>query len=578
LVAESTVRPAYVSRRPLDGHCLAGEAPEDIVSIERLLSNFHFSSPTDVAEIPGAAETSIYVTEKSGRITKSPLRLVVPRNEIIEIAHLPVNTDGDGGVIGLALHPDYDVNRRLYLTYTTQDEDGTRTLFLSEFTANSDHTEWNDERVILAVEQESRLHYGGAVRFGPDGMLYMGFGDDGLLVPGDTRREEAQNPRTLIGTIIRIDVDRSEGGRNYAIPDDNPSINGLEPNEVFAYGFRNPWRMSFDKEPPHQLYVGDVGENAFEEVNAVVRGGNHGWPECEGLCESSKTGFVDPLHEYAREEGRAVIGGQVYRGQNIPGLQGQYIYAGFIKKSIYALDIDTPSSNGSFPVTRIATTRTSPIGFFTDSDNEMYIFGSFTGGLYRIVENSGAEQSTPPELLSDTGCFSSLSNGNPISHDWIQDYHVNQRFWTDGAKKDRYFSIPENTLIDVSDPMSWTLPTGGVTIKHLRLDDSIFETRFIVRHDNGDYAGYTYAWNDDLSNAVLVDSEGIRRQIGELDWGYPSRAQCVQCHTEDAGGTLSLESSQLNRTYPTSASLDNDSGTAATNENTSVNQIDFFID
>jgi len=334
--------------------------------------------------------------------------------------------------------------------------------------------------------------------------------------------------------------------------------------------------MSFDSEFPHQLYIGDVGEYEFEEINAVVPGGNHGWPECEGLCESSKTGFIDPIHEYARESGRAVIGGQVYRGEGIPSLQGKYIYADFIQKSIYALDIETPSSNGSYPVEKIANTRATPIGFFTDQDNEMYMFGSFTGGLYKIVQNQNVDQSEPSEFLSDTGCFQSVDNGNPVANPWVQKYEINQRFWSDTAKKERLFSIPEGTQIDASDSDDWRLPEGGLTIKHFRKNDAIFETRFLVRHDNGEYAGYTYMWNDDLSDATLVESEGARRQIADLDWGYPSRAQCMQCHTPTAGGTLSLESAQLNR------SINPHFGGEASSESGSVDQtvdqIDYLID
>ena len=565
------------SELPLDGHCLAGAAPGNTVVIERLLSDYRFAVPTDAATIPGASEPSIFVIEKRGRALFSPLRLEVAPSEIKTVLELPVTTEGDGGLLGIALHPDYANNHRVYVTYTTQDDKENKTLFLSEFTTSEDHLEWSNEKIILAHPRESELHYGGSLRFAPDGTLFMGFGDDSSNVLDDPRRQEAQNPRSMVGTIIRIDVDNPQAGLNYSIPTDNPAIYGLGITETYAFGLRNPWRMSFDSEWPHQLYVGDVGGHKFEEINAIDPGENYGWPECEGLCESSKTGFNDPLHEYERtNDGRAVIGGIVYRGKNMPSFRGKYIYGDLITKALYALNIETPSSNGSFPVETIANTELAMTGFFTDQEQEMYVFGAITHGLYRLVENSDIKQSQPPELLSNTGCFESIVDGNPVPNQWIKNYDINQQFWSDNAKKERLISLPRGSVVDTSDPYNWELPIGGVVIKHFRMQDTIFETRFLVRHENGEYAGYTYYWNDELDEAHLVNNEGTSRQLGEQTWQYPSRAQCVQCHTNQAGGTLALESSQLNVELTPQHAVD-DAHTIADDESETINQIDHLI-
>jgi len=560
-IIESEPDEPALSTRPLDGHCLAGSAPGDTIVIERLLSNYKLNMPTDAEQIPDASEPSIFILEKRGRVLFTPLRLEVDHAEIQLVLELPVDDEGDGGLLGLALHPDYVNNRRVYITYSLKDEDENRTLYLSEFTTGENHKEWGNEKVILSYDQQSDLHYGGSLRFAPDGKLFMGFGDDGSYIPNDVRRWEAQDPRTMVGTIIRIDVDNPQEGMNYSIPADNPSINGLEINEVYAYGFRNPWRMSFDSEWPHELYIGDVGQHAFEEINLVVAGGNYGWPECEGLCESSKTGFVDPLHAYERTSGRAVIGGVVYRGQKMPSLRNKYVYADYVTRSIHALDIQTPSSNGSYPVETVASTELVPSGFFLDEDQEMYVFGRGSNGLYRLLENFDNSQSEPPNKISDTGCFAAIVDGYPEPKEGVQDYQINQQFWSDGAKKQRLLSLPENTEIDSSDPYNWQLPPGGVIIKH---------------YNNGDFGGYTYYWDDDLNEAQLVNSEGASRQIGDQTWNYPSRAQCVLCHTEAAGGTLALESAQLNLDHALSPTVDGNPDSAASDPQI-VNQIDFLI-
>ncbi|MDP8961209.1 MAG: PQQ-dependent sugar dehydrogenase [Actinomycetota bacterium] len=342
--------------------------------------------------VPG--DGRLFVGERSGRI------LILRGGEILLEPFLDISeltrTDGERGLLGLAFHPDYSRNGRLFLHYSGAEDGDTR---LAEYHVSADpnRAEPTSARLLLTVEQPASNHNGGMVTFGPDGYLYLALGDGGGS--GD-RFNNGQNPASLLGSLLRLDVDRSgEGGRAYAIPPDNPfagarSHGGVRgAPEVWAYGLRNPWRLSFDHEAD-LIYIADVGQNAWEEINIAptdAAGLNYGWPILEGSrCfrprqGCSQQGLILPVLEYEAGDGNCgVIGGYVYRGTRIPALAGTYFYGelcgGWVRSFRY--------KRGSGPVeARDYSDRFGELGrivsFGQDAAGELYIL-SADGTVHRI--------------------------------------------------------------------------------------------------------------------------------------------------------------------------------------------------
>ena len=249
------------------------------------------------------------------------------------------------GLVGMAFHPKYRENRKFYLCYTQQ---APKRLVVSEMQASANNPDLADpatERILLEHQLPYWNHHGGNLVFGPDGMLYLGIGDGGGKGGDPTRL--AQNTFSLNGKILRLDVDARSGNRAYGIPDDNPFAKkeGFR-EEIYALGIRNPWGMSFD--PDGTLWIADVGQELFEEINLLEKGGNYGWSYREGTgafpgrkdAAPADMKFVEPIHVYSRDQGISITGGLVYRGSKIPALQGAYVYGDWGSSRFWALRYD----------------------------------------------------------------------------------------------------------------------------------------------------------------------------------------------------------------------------------------------
>lgn len=290
-----------------------------------------------------------------------------------------VTNRGEMGLLGLTFHPDFAENRRFFVNYTT-DRNGPRRTVVSEFRVLSDGTaDSSSETILLAIAQPAENHNGGMLAFGPDGLLYIATGDGG---GGGDPFANGQNPKTLLGAILRIDVDR---GNPYEIPPENPFAAGVGgAPEVWAWGLRNPWRFSFDR-LTGLLFAGDVGQNAWEEVDIIRRGGNYGWNRMEGFhcfpagssCDPS--GFALPVTEYGRDEGRSVTGGYVYRGQRETGLWGAYLFGDFASGRIWSL---RPGPTG-WQRRLLLDTELQIASFGEDEDGELYVV-HYGGEVYRL--------------------------------------------------------------------------------------------------------------------------------------------------------------------------------------------------
>lgn len=296
------------------------------------------------------------------------------------------SSPSEGGLLGFAFHPDFANNQRVYASYTAPNPlRSVVSRFVVDGTGNVDP---GSESLILEVPQPDDNHNGGNIAFGPDGLLYIGFGDGG---GGGDPFENGQDTTNLLGTIVRIDVD---GVAPYEIPATNPFANFTEcagnPSqtncpEIYAWGFRNPWRFSFDQQTG-ELWVGDVGQDAWEEVNRVERGMNYGWDEREGAhcfepANNCSLMNVDPIAEYAHNLGNSVTGGYVYRGSTLPDLQGEYVFGDFGTGRIWAVPFD--AVQGTVPRELVDTVlRISSFG--QTPDGEVYVV-DFNGRIYQIV-------------------------------------------------------------------------------------------------------------------------------------------------------------------------------------------------
>jgi glucose/arabinose dehydrogenase len=291
-----------------------------------------------------------------------------PAGTLLDIRSQVSRAGNEEGFLSFALDPQFPARPYAYAYYSVSG--GERRTRLSRFEVQGDAVLSGSELVILEQPQPFSNHKGGAIRFGPDGMLYLGFGDGGSQ--GDPSNR-AQDLGQWLGKMLRIDVRNTREGAPYTVPGDNPFVgrSGAKP-EIWAYGFRNPWRASFDV-ATGSLWVADVGQNAIEEIDVVTRGGNLGWSHFEGErcykqpCDGS--GMTAPVASYTHAEGCSVSGGVVYRGRALPALVGHYLYADFCSGRVWAVNVE-----GGEPVQLLGQSSERRVASFgTDADGEVYL-------------------------------------------------------------------------------------------------------------------------------------------------------------------------------------------------------------
>ena len=341
----------------------------------------------DPIGILGAPDGTLLVNERAGRV----LALDPDSGEASTFLDIRDRVLGGGeqGLLGLALDPDWPDEGRAFVHYTGLDGDPV----LAEFRASDDGSitvlDPSTERQLLTLDDPYANHNGGQLAFGPDGYLWMSLGDGGA---GGDPFDNGQNPSVLLGKILRIDV---ESGDPYGIPADNPFANGAEgAPEVFLYGLRNPWRFSFDSQTG-LLWIGDVGQNAYEEIDridpATQAGANLGWDVLEAThCYTSpdcKPIGIPPVVEYRRDFGCSVTGGYVYRGDDIPDLRGWYLYSDYCTGNVFAVRSDVAQTETTPRV--LLETDANASSFGVDADGELYLADIGSGRIYRIVADGG---------------------------------------------------------------------------------------------------------------------------------------------------------------------------------------------
>lgn len=336
----------------------------------------------------GDGSGRLFVLEQDGRIR------VIENGRLVERAYLDitdrVSSGGERGLLGLAFTDDFEESGRFYVNYTDRSGD----TIVARFTADdpaSDAPRVRGPQTVLKVKQPYANHNGGCIKFGPDGYLYIGMGDGGS---GGDPQNNAQNPKRLLGKMLRIDVESGgSGDKPYAIPEGNPFADGDGAPEVWMTGLRNPWRFSFDRKTG-AMWIADVGQNAIEEIDVAeprVGGQNWGWNAFEGTLDyeggSGRDGeFKMPVAEYPRDEGQSVTGGYVYRGTQYPQLDGVYLYADFAAGWIAGMRSEeaTAAEPGRAPTRRLLDDVGSPASFGEDEDGELYLV-DLGGKVFRIT-------------------------------------------------------------------------------------------------------------------------------------------------------------------------------------------------
>ena len=519
--------------------------------------NLSFSAPLFAAQVPG--EGRIVVVEQGGRIVVFVDDAAA--TALRELIDIPVLFSGEQGLLGLAFDPDFLTNRFVYVHYSLASPRRSR---IARFTWDEaqDLILSASEKIVLELEQPFSNHNGGMLAFGPDDYLYIAFGDGG---DGGDPLNHGQDRSTLHGNILRIDVHPANPSDGYDVPADNPFVGvaGVAP-EIFANGLRNPFRFSFDRQTG-ELWLGDVGQGNLEEVDIITAGGNYGWRVFEGTQPFNGSGntlpssaFTPPIFEYDHSEGQAIIGGYVYRGPTHASLLGKYLFSDFSSGTVWSLEWD-----GTTATRETITTASSPTSFAEKSDGEVLVV-SRNSGLFEFVASGGGGFDIP-NLLSETGLFTNLTDLTPASG--LIEYDVAHPFWSDGATKRRWYAMPDAAQLGFSND-TWTFPEGAIAVKHFEIDTGSetrrLETRVLVNTDDG-WLGFTYRWNESETDAdLLLGRETEVLSIGDGQGGsidqtyeYPSRTDCLACHTDVAGGLLGLRTPQMNIDFAYALQVDN---------------------
>jgi uncharacterized repeat protein (TIGR03806 family) len=542
--------------RPANATCVAWPRPsvDSDISLSRFTA-LSFTSPLALLQAPNES-TRWYVVEQGGTVRQFSGTNPASASTFVDITS-SVRSGGEMGLLGMAFHPNFPTDNRVFLSYTT----GTSPLVsrISSFRSNDAGLTLDpgSESILLTIDQPETNHNGGHVAFGPDGYLYIGMGDggNGGDIHGD--RGNGQRLTTLLGKLLRIDV---SGATSYAIPPTNPfAANAACPSagrasgecpEIYAYGFRNPWRWNFDRDNG-ELWLADVGQGQWEEVDQVTLGGNYGWRCREGAhdfnpstpgCSSGP--LIDPVTEYNHTLGNSITGGYVYRGPQATALKGRYLFADFGSGRIWAW-VPENARQPREP-TLLLDSDLVVSSFGQGNDGELYVV-DYLGTLHKITFSSSTGSSTAPRLLSETGCFNTTDVKQPASG--LIPYSINAPFWSDGASKDRWMALPDGQNITVQMDGDWSFPNGTVLVKNFSVGSRLIETRLFMRHPDGVWGGFSYEWNAAQTDATLLEGGAVRDLGNGQSWIFPSESQCLDCHTEAAGRALGLETAQLNRSF-----------------------------
>jgi uncharacterized repeat protein (TIGR03806 family) len=549
-----------------------------------------FEEPLDLAQPPGT--NRLFVAGRWGKIWSFVNTRQADRIDLALEFKGARDSKGEPMrqvIYAFTFHPKFKDNGYLYVTWIPNPEKeglpkGSR---VSRFTVKGDPPviDLASEKVVF--EWPNGGHNGGCLKFGPDGYLYIVTGDGSGIAD---EFNIGQDLSSIHAKLLRIDVDHPAGGKAYGIPKDNPFVGrkGARP-EVFAYGLRQFWRFNFDR-ATGDLWGGEVGQDLWEMIYRIQKGGNYGWSVMEGTHDfrperkKGPTPILKPVIEHSHTDFRSITGGFVYRGKRLKDLQGRYIYGDFDTGRIWSfLPVGSASAT---PQARdhheLARTTYRIVSWGKDAAGEIYFLDFTGGGIHRLVKATHRDESARfPRKLSETGLFVSTRD-HKVAPGLIP-YSVNAQLWSDHASKERFIAIPGNARVGFDEisypqpspgaPPGWRFPDGTVLVKTFSMEmergnpgsKKRLETRllhfqqFPGTQEYGDqyWRGYTYVWNDDQTDAVLLDEKGadklLKIKVGdrtvEQNYRFPSRAECTLCHTNAAKFALGVNTMQMNRDH-----------------------------
>ena len=545
--------------------------------VERLYPGLTFKKPLDVTPLPGSDR--LVVLEETGIIFS-----FVPGTHVEKadpFGDLSAYDPETSRSYALTFHPRFAENRFIF-TWVVQDlkgqssrEDGTHIVRFRVTEDSPPRLDLSSAKKIISWRAGG--HNGGNMRFGPDGMLYISTGDAEKPDPPD-ERVTGQDISDLLSSVLRIDVDHPDADRAYSIPKDNPFLN--VPNargEVWAYGLRNPWRMSFNPKTG-DLFAGDVGWELWEMIYRIQRGGNYGWSLTEGGKQDIRTDrlrgpspILPPLVAHSHQEAASITGGEFYQGDKLPELKGAYLYGDWQMGTFWSLRTEGDKVTGH---AELARSSLMPTGFGIGQDGELIIVDYSGGGLWGLAKNPrSGENSHFPRKLSETGLFTETSKQSPAPG--VVPFEVNAPRWADHATAERWAAFPDQSGVRVATESKgvvlrgrWEFPAGAVLAKtySLELERGNAATRRrietqILHFDGSLWGTYSYRWNNEQTDAELVAKQGDETTFAVKDktapggeitqrWRFFSRSECGRCHTLMNHFAQGFSAMQLDRATP----------------------------
>jgi len=558
--AESTIP----KRAPWTTSRITGSPEKPLPYVtERAFPSIKFKDCLDITSAPGSDR--LFVLEQAGKIFSFKNQPDVKSADLaIDIAK---EIPGVGATYALAFHPKFAQNRYCYVCYIKGNElpDGTH---IARFkVSDSDPPTIDPKSETTIITWLGGGHNGCSLKFGLDGYLYISTGDGTGPNPPDARKS-GQDVSNLLSAILRIDVDHADGGNSYRIPADNPFVDlkGAR-GEIWAYGFRNPWRISIDKKTG-DLWAGDVGWELWELLDRVERGGNYGWSVMEGRQPTNTewprgpTPILPPTIDHPHSESSSITDGLTYYGTRLKELYGHHIYGDYDTGKFWGFRFE----NGKVVDHReLADTTHRVVGFGEDNAGEFYVLDHTAGTIHRLIPNPQPDQSANfPRKLSDSGLFSSVKEQVPAAG--VIPYSINAEPWADHAVSERLAAVPEELSIK-AEGTPWVFPKDSVLVKTLSLDLESgkpasrrrVETQ-ILHIDGIEWMPYTYQWNDEQTDALLVAAAGTEQTFDISDpaaaggkrkqtWRFSGRAECQRCHNKWSGPPIAFNTPQLDKSH-----------------------------
>lgn len=463
---------------------------------------------------------------------------------------------GVGQSFAIVFDPDFARNRQCYVMYVLASKDRKRPLEQGSRVSRFRVTDADPPRIDPASEEVlitwlAGGHNGCDLHFGNDGFLYISTGDAEDPAPPDKLRT-GQDVSDLLSSILRIDVKRAAGGKPYAVPPDNPFVGVAKARpEVWCYGLRNPWRMSFDRKTG-RLWIGDVGWERWEMIFAGEKGGNYGWSAMEGPepcirdVKSGPTPILPPAHAFPHTVAASITGGFVYRGTKLKGFEGWYFCGDWETRRVFANPVKGATLGDR---TEAARTTARIVSFAEEPDGELLLLDYENGGIHRLVPNdAGSRNADFPRALSHTGLFPATAAQEPAAG--VIPFEINAAAWMDGATAERWIAIPSRETIKLVNKMTdWpresVWPKDSVLAKTVSLDRRKLETQ-VLHFDGLAWNGYSYVWNEGQTDATLAPAEGAEIDLGGgRKWKVASRAACLTCHNPWTGYSLTMNGAQL---------------------------------